>query len=148
MNDKTAFSRMLLNEWNRLRETKLDVTLWEAFLSLVGDKVPHYILALRADYDILHLLVSGNSVLSVYRKTGIPTKEIRNVAFTWGITPMNETLDFDPLLVYNENMTPEQMMNKMNYLLPKPLSLDVYKIIIENIEQFSELEFILREENP
>ena len=62
----------LLKEWNTLRTAQSAPTLWDAFVSLVGDQVPAYILALRADIDILRQIAEGRSVRTINQVTGIP----------------------------------------------------------------------------
>ena len=142
------FSRTLLKEWERLRETTMnDVTLWDAFTSLVQDKAPLYILVLKADLFLLEHIAKGFSIASIHRITGVPSKAIRKVAFTWGFEPLEETLDFDALLVYNRGMTAEQLAFKMNELLPIPLELSIYDRIIYNIERYMELQNIVEEED-
>ncbi len=144
---KKAFMELLLTEWERLQSEKSGVTLWDAFVSLTKDKAPVYLLTLKADIELIKYMASGYTIAAMHRMTGIPSKAIREIAFTWGLEPLEETLDFDALLVYNSGMTGEQLANKMNELLPIPVSNDICNSIIYNIERYLDLERILREED-
>lgn len=139
---------VLMEEWRRLKDiTAKDVSLWDAFISLVKDKVPVYLVTLKADMIILESVAIGLSASSIFRKTSIPSKVIRNIAFTWGLVPLKQTLDFNPLLVYNSGMSSKSLELHMNEILPEPLDSTIYETIISNIERYLELKEILRKED-
>jgi len=139
---------ILLKEWHKLKDTTgEDVSLWDVFISLIKDKVPVYLVTLKADIFILKYIASGLSINTIFQRTGIPSKAVRKVAFTWGLTPLEETLDFNPLLVYNMGMSPESLKAHMDEILPRPVSLELCEIAINNIERYFELDRILREED-
>lgn len=140
------FTDSLLNLWNQLQVESPDTTLWDAFIVMVGDKAPTYMLYLKADIDILKYVAQGSNIMSIHRRTGIPSKAIRNVVFTWGVTPLEETLDFDALLVYNSGMRAETLAEKMNDLLPIPMEIAIYGQIIANIERYNELNTLIKED--
>lgn len=144
---KKAFIEMLLAEWERLQSEKNNVTLWDAFISLTKDRAPVYLLTLKADIGLVKYIASGYTIAAIHRMTGIPSIAIREVAFTWGLEPLEETLDFDAFLVYNIDMTGEQLANKMNELLPIRIQKDICDLIIRNIERYLDLEEILKEED-
>lgn len=130
------FKEQLLNEWNKLKEENADATAWDAFISLVDGKVPKYVLYLRADIEIIRYIAEGNTVLSIHRMTGIPSKIIREIVNLWGLEPLDTALDFNPLLVYNSGMTAEEMERKVNSMLPIPISIGEYRKIIHNIQKY------------
>ena len=139
---------VLMEEWHRLRETTTDeVSLWDAFISLIKDKFPVYLVTLKADILILEYIAGGLSVNFIFQKTGIPSKVVRKTAFTWGLVPLEQALDFNPLMVYNNGMSPSALELHMNEILPNPLRSSVYKTIIDNIERYLELKEILRKED-
>jgi len=144
---KQAFIEQILTEWEHLRSQRHDVSLWDAFVSLVKDKVPVYLITLRADIDIIKHIAQGYNIPAIHRMTGIPSKEIREVAFTWGLEPLETTLDFNALLMYNSGMTADILYARMNDFMASPLSFDVYEEVIHNIERYYDLEkFLLEEE--
>ncbi len=78
--------------------------------------------------------------------TGIPSKAIRKVAFTWGMEPLEQTLDFNAVLMYNRGTTVDTLYMSMNDFLATPLPYETYEIVIQNIEKYFDLERFLREE--
>lgn len=143
---KSDFTTSIMEEWERLRQQRNDVTLWQAFTSLLRERVPSYLLTLRADMDVIRYIAQGYNITAIHRMTGIPSKSIREVAFTWGLEPLEQTLDFNALLMYNIGMTANTLHKRMNDFLAKPLPYETYITIIENIEKYHDLEEFLREE--
>jgi len=142
----TDFSESIMKEWEHLREKRHDVSLWDAFTSLLKEHIPSYLLTLRADITVLRHIAQGYNVLAIHRMTGIPSKAIRNIAFTWGMEPLKETLDFNAFLMYNIDTTADIMYRRMNDFLATPLPYDTYEIVVQNIEKYFDLERFLREE--
>ena len=143
---KSKFSKSIIEEWERLRQERSDVSVWDAFTSLVKDTVPSYLLTLRADMDVIRYIAQGYNITAIHRMTGIPSKAIRKVAFTWGMEPFEQTLDFNVFLMYNRDMTADMLHRRINDFLPKPLPYEAYEIAIHNIERYYDLEQFLREE--
>lgn len=143
---RLEFSESIIKEWERLRSEKTDVSLWEAFTNLVKDSVQPHVLTLRADMDIVRYLAQGYNVSAIHRMTGIPSKAVRKIAFTWGLEPLEETLDFNVFLMYNRGMTADMLFRRMNDFLPKPLPYETYITVINNIERYYDLEEFLQEE--
>lgn len=143
---KTEFTESIMEEWERLRESRHDVSLWDAFTSLLRERVPSYLLTLRADIDIIKYIAEGYNISAIHRMTGIPSKAIRKVAFTWGMKLLKETLDFNAILMYNRDTTADMLYGRMNDFLATPLSHETYEIVIQNIEKYFDLERFLREE--
>jgi len=143
---KTVLSESIMEEWDRLRESRHDVSLWDAFTSLLKERIPSYLLTLRADIDIIKYIAQGYNVSAIHRMTGIPSKAIRKVALTWGVEPLKETLDFNAILMYNRDTTADMLYSHMNDFLAKPLTHETYEMVIQNIEKYFDLERFLQEE--
>lgn len=143
---KKEFSNQIIDAYNRLHELYPNkyITLWDCFVSLTD--CPRYLLTLRADLPIIQLIARGFSVRSIHELANMPSKAITDIAFTWGMVPLKETLDFNPLWVYNDTMTAEQMAEHMKDILAIPVTLSVYKCIIKNIERYKMLEEIAQKE--
>lgn len=143
----SEFNDLLLAEWKRLDRTDPeDVTVWDAFVSLVGNFEDAYILALKADLVIIKHLVEGYSTRTAARTLGIPIKSIHKTIRIWGLkaTP-DETLDFNPLLVYNKGMSELDFEVEIELFLPVVPSRDEIHRIIWNIERYYDLVEFLRE---
>jgi hypothetical protein len=131
------FSDLMLEEFKRIRENDPDssIDVWDVFISLVG-KEKNHLLVMKADLPILESLVQGNSIIKTSRNLGRPSKAVRIVSALWGIEPLELTLDFNPLLVYNRGMSDVEMREKLKDIIFEDLSLEVYKTIIDNIETY------------
>ena len=144
---KSEVTDALFSEWNLLRAVAPDTTLWDAFVSLVDDRVPTYILIMKAEIDIVKYIAMGQSLATIHRKIGIPSKDIRKIAFTWGVEPMQSTLDFNPLMMYNIGTTSEMMEYRVNDLLAIPLPSDIFIVIVNNIERYLDMKNVLQEDD-
>lgn len=137
---------LITEEWERLSALRLDVTVWDAFISLVKDKAEVYLLILEADLEILRFIADGYSVKATARIMDIPTVEVNMVIKAWGfLPPLGETLDFNPLLVYNMGMSAVDFMYEVNDVLPIPITLSDAETIVLNIERYKDLERLVEE---
>lgn len=142
--ERDSFKNAIVTEMKRLDTTDI----WKAVLSLFSKHEEKYILCLKADLPIIEALVKGFSTSSVANTFAISSKDVFEVSNTWGITPLDFTLDFNPLMVYNIGMTVDSFLAEMNDYLPIPLSRETASIAISNIlRYFDLLEFIMEEEN-
>jgi len=136
----------ILKEWERLSTIKSEVSVWDAFISLLEKGTDVHILILKADLEILKFIAGGYSIRSTARLIGISTEEVNTVIRTWGfIPPIGETLDFNPLLVYNDGMSAKDFMFEVNDVLPIPINFSDAETIVLNIERYRDLERIAKE---
>jgi hypothetical protein len=97
---------------------------------------------------IIEKLADGFSVASVANFFAISSKDVYEVAEIWGIRPLEFTLDFNPLLVYNRGMTLESFLAEINEYLPIPLKRETAVISLVNVKRYYEiLDFLKEEEN-
>jgi len=137
---------LITAEWERLDKLSSDVTVWDAFVSLVKDRAEVYLLILEADLEILRFIADGYSVKAVARLMDISTIEVNEVIRAWGfLPPLGETLDFNPLLVYNVGMSAVDFMYDVNDVLPIPITLSDAETIVLNIERYKDLERLVEE---
>ncbi len=140
-----SFKDQLTEEWNRL-ERAGPTTVWDALVSLLDDKVDTYILALKADLTIIKHLVSGYSARSSAHILGMPIKSVLEVIRIWSLRePPRETLDFNPLLVYNDGMTVDSFEQELELFLPVVPSRDEIRCLIWNIDRYHDLVEFLEE---
>lgn len=130
--------------FDELLKEKSNVTVWDAFLSLVEGE-DTFLLSMKADVPILECLAKGFSLGRTAGYLSIPAKDVQTVADVWGVTPSKVTLDFNPLLVYNRGMSGQELKNHMSDILPTPLSDREYDSIIANIEVYNTVDRYLRE---
>jgi hypothetical protein len=100
----------------RIYNLNEDATLWDvivAYLSAKGNIEPCVIWIL-SDIQLLEMLARGYEVGYISQYLNISPYEIRRVAKIWGMYCMDSTLDFDPLVIYKEGMTVQDMKLKLN----------------------------------
>jgi hypothetical protein len=61
---------------------------------------------------------------------------VYSVAKTWGLTVMETTLDFNPLLIYKEGMSADELEIYINEILPIPITPKGARDIVNNIEKY------------
>ena len=142
-----SFKEQLLAEWTRLdRAAPNEITAWDALVSLLDDKVDAFVLALKADLVVIEHVVSGYSARSTARILSMPVKSVLEVIRIWSLRePPDETLDFNPLLVYNEGMTEDSFEQEIELFLPIMPSREEIQRIIWNIERYRDLIEFLEE---
>jgi hypothetical protein len=133
-----VLKQRLLEEMEKLKDTKRerDITVWDAFLEVAKGQEHKYILTLKADILVLEKFANGLSIKSVVDLYGSTTKHISGIARLWQFEPLDTTLDFNPMLVYEFGMKPETLMAEINEILAIPITLDTARKIVYNIEQY------------
>lgn len=132
---------IVMAEWDRLREKhpNATITVWDAFISLASDKEDSYVLMLKADLEILKKIAEGHSLIKISRSMNIPSKTIRRVAAVWGMEPLTQTLDFNPLMVYNKGMSWLELMSKVEGILPNMPDEETLRTAHSNVERYIDL---------
>jgi len=142
MNQSLADKLLLLY---KAKYSKLPSNVWELVLDAFSEKQEKYIIVLKADITIIEALAQGLSPHAISFRLGLSSKSIYEVCRIWGITPLEETLDFNPLLLYNDKITATALMLDINEILAIPITLDTAQIVINNIERYLELKKFLEE---
>lgn len=125
---------------------KKTFSLWDLFIKTINkSNFDIWLLDLKANIEIISLLVDGISPTSVARRYNIPTTSVYEICKSWGIRPFSVTLDFSALSFYKPGMTALEMCNLVNIVLSKPLSLNTYRDIIYNLERYYDFIEVLEE---
>lgn len=119
---------------------------WDIALAVFGNVEETYMLTLKADMFILNKIAEGFSTHSISLILGIPEKDVMNVSRIWGFLPVDTTLDFSPLYVYESGMSPLQIVSEINSILSIPITIHDAKKLIHNAERYYELLEFMREE--
>jgi len=134
------FKSVFLSKADELAEKypQKKFTAWDIVANVLsessGDEV--YYLTLKADLDVIKLVAEGLSVSGIANRLSVPSLYVYTVAKTWGLSILETTLDFNPLLIYKDDMSPEELMIYINEILPIPITLRSAKDIVNNIERF------------
>lgn len=146
MSERREFTNKLIDSYQTLvSEVGELATVWGAFLKLVGTEHDRAVMAMKADLPIVERIATGTSVRAAARQFSIDSHVVYEVAKLWGLTPLEETLDFNPLLVYTRGMTPDQMEEHMVDILPIRLKKIDYEHIINNIERYKDMADFIEE---
>lgn len=136
------FGEELLKQFEKMKEkdpTLKGITVWDVVVEYLKSKAEPSVLTLTADLPILEKIASGMSASSISNNFAIPSRDVFEVANIWGMTILDSTLDFSPLLMYNDGMSAVEMMLGINEILAIPISLQTATIIINNIERYNGL---------
>jgi predicted metallopeptidase len=95
--------------------------------------------------EVIKLIAEGLSASSIANRLSISSQHIYNVAKIWGLDVLDSTLDFNPIYVYHDGMTVQELESAINEILPIPITPIGAKRIINNIEKFYDLEKFLEE---
>ncbi len=137
----------ILSEWERLNAENPDnATLWDAVVSLLRERTDVYLLVLKADINILRMSAEGHAARAIARTLGVPTKDVSEVLSTWGLrATLSQTLDFNPLMVYNDGMIAVELQAEVNQFMPFDITRYDAETIIWNVEKYLDLVRFLEE---
>ncbi len=137
----------ILSEWERLNAENPDgVTLWDAVVSLLRERTDVYLLVLKADINLIRMSAEGHAARNIARTLGVSTKEVSEVLSTWGLrATLAQTLDFNPLMVYNPGMTDVELQAEVNQFMPFDITRYDAETIIWNVEKYLDLVKFLEE---
>jgi predicted metallopeptidase len=120
---------------------------WDIVAKVLAESsgYPVYFFTLKADMEVIKLIAEGLSASSIANRLSISSQHIYNVAKIWGLDVLDSTLDFNPIYVYHDGMTVQELESAINEILPIPITPIGAKRIINNIEKFYDLEKFLEE---
>lgn len=102
-----------------------------------------YFLTLKADIDVIKLIAEGLSASGIANRLSIPSQRVYEVARLWGLEIFNSSLDFNPMFVYHNGMSCQELESILYDILPIPITHHGAQVIIDNIEKYYDLlEFI------
>jgi hypothetical protein len=122
-------------------------TSWEIVAKVLSESSGydvHY-LTLKADLDVIKLIAEGLSASSISNRLSVSSLYVYAVAKTWEMYILDSTLDFNPLLIYKDGMSAEELMVYINEILPLPITLKGAKDIVINIEKYYDFVKFLEE---
>jgi hypothetical protein len=124
-----------------------DATLWDVIVEYISKKgnTEPYILWILSEFEVLHLIAKGFDAPQISRALHIPITTVEKTSKIWGVSCMEQTLDFDPLHVYDEGMTAEDMSNKMFLVSPFVPNIRILKTCVGNIEKYLAVKNLLDE---
>lgn len=132
---------------SKIFQNNSKATLWDVFVELLSTSanIDPYRIWIMSDYPILELIATGMDIGYIADFLEIPKQEVIATCKIWGLTIPNETLDFNPLLVYNEGMTVDEVYEKIEPVLHTPLDKRTLDGIMVSVDKFREVRKMLDE---
>ncbi len=123
-------------------------TLWDVIVSVLAKKgnIEPYVIWMLSDFPVIEMTAMGLSLSYISEFLEVHEKEIASTCKTWGIIPNKETLDFDPIKVYNEGMGVGEMQAKLDLVLPNLPSVEALENAIINVDKYLRVKELLEEQ--
>ncbi len=124
-------------------------TLWDVLVEVLSQKgnVEPFVIWILSDLPVLEAVAKGHSVSYISSFLDMPSKEVVATCHVWGIRCFRQTLDFDPTEVYNDDMTMEEFMVKLDPILPSMPAVEILEDAIINVEKYRRVRELLEEWN-
>lgn len=122
-------------------------TLWDVLVAVMSQNgnIKPYIIWILSDYQIIEAIAKGFEIDTVSGMLGLTREDILHTCRTWGLLPVKDTLDFDPLGVYKENMTVLDLQMTLKDITSESISQNTLENIIINVRKFLAIKKLLDE---
>lgn len=122
-------------------------TSWDIISAVLSESSGYdtYFLTMKADIDIVRLIAEGLSASGIANRLSIPSQQVYEVAKLWGMDVLDSSLDFNPMFIYHDGMTIQELENTLYEILPIPITHQGAKVIINNLERYYDLLKFLKE---
>ncbi len=123
-------------------------TLWDVVVAVLAKKgnIEPYVIWVLSDLPVIQMTASGMSLSYIADFLQMHEKEVASTCKTWGIIPNKETLDFDPIKVYNVGMGVSEMRAKLDPVLPNVPSVETLENAIINVNKYLRVQELLDEQ--
>lgn len=137
-------NRIAENIW---RKKGKSATLWDVFVEVLAKKADTepFVIWMMSDFAVIEMVARGHGISYIIDVLDIPKKEIVSTCNTWGMYCLKETLDFDPVLVYNEGMTMDEYREKLKPILYYVPDDDDLEYTIINVRKYNSVKKLLDE---
>ncbi len=143
------FKSIFLTKVDEMTEKYPDkkFTVWEVVAKVLSEASGYdvYYLTLKADLEVIKLIAEGLSASSIANRLSIPSQYIYDVANIWGMFVLDYSLDFNPMYVYRDDMTAQELSVDINDVLAVPITENIAKNIVNNIDKYYEFINFLEE---
>jgi hypothetical protein len=122
-------------------------TLWDVLVQVLAEKgnVEPFVIWILSDLPVLEAVAKGHSLDYIASFLDMPHREVIATCNVWGVQCFRQTLDFDPTLVYNVDMTMEEFQVKLDPILPSMPATEVLEDAIINVEKYRSVKELLEE---
>lgn len=122
-------------------------TLWDVIVAVLSKRgnIEPYVIWILSDLPVIEMTATGLSLSYISEFLEMHEKEVASTCKTWGIIPNKETLDFDPIKVYNVGMGVAEMKAKLSPVVARlPLEETLENVII-NVDKYLRVKELLEE---
>ncbi len=122
-------------------------TLWDVIVAVLAKKgnIEPYVIWILSDLPVIQMTAAGMSLSYVSEFLEMHEKEVVSTCKTWGIIPNKETLDFDPIKVYNDGMGVAEMRAKLSPVVTRLPSNEALEDVIINVDKYLRVKELLEE---
>jgi len=122
-------------------------TLWDVLVMVLAKQgnVEPFIIWILSDLSVIELVARGHSMNYIANFLEMPSKEVASTCKTWGMRGFKQTLDFDPVMVYNEGMTVDEFRAKLSPTVAIMPSDEILEDAIINVEKHRSINKLLKE---
>ncbi len=122
-------------------------TLWDVLVRVLAKQgnVEPFIIWILSDLPVIELVAKGHSVNYVANFLEMPSREVTATCKTWGMSGSKQTLDFDPVMMYNEGMTVDEFRAKLSPTMAVMPSDEILEDAIINVEKYRSISKLLKE---
>jgi hypothetical protein len=127
--------------------TNPKATLWDVIVAVLAKRgnIEPYIIWILSDLPVIEMTAMGMSISYISEFLEMHEKEMVNTCKTWGIIPNKDTLDFDPIKVYNEGMGVAEMKAKLAPVVTYLPSDEALENVIINVDKYLRVKELLEE---
>lgn len=113
-------------------------TLWDVLVAVLSKKgnIEPFVIWILSDLPVMGLVARGHSINYIANFLEIPSKEVISTCKVWGMIGFKQTLDFDPMMMYNEGMTVDEFRVRLSPILTTMPSDETLEDSIINVEKY------------
>lgn len=129
------------------RKKGKSATLWDVLVEVLAEKADTepFVIWMMSDFSVIELVARGHGIDYIMDVLDISKKDIMSTCKTWGMICLKETLDFDPVLVYNTGMTMLEYKEKLRPILYYVSDDEDLENTIINVEKYRSVKKLLDE---
>lgn len=113
-------------------------TLWDVFVAVLAEKgnVEPFVIWILSDLSVMGLVARGHSINYIANFLEMPSKEVVSTCKVWGMVGFKQTLDFDPMMMYNDGMTVDEFRARLSPTLAIMPPDETLEDAIINVEKY------------
>ncbi len=118
-----------------------EATIWDILVEIFseGKNKDKYRIQILSELPVVEAVARGYNFQWIRDAYDMGYRTIGKICKHWGLEPLRDISDFDPLKIYTEGMTAEQLKTTLIPIIHMLPSMDDLKICINNIEIYKDI---------